>query len=153
MYLSKFSASVFSLLLLAAIAWPVGENWKPKPKDEFPLSYFPMFSFKREAVQELSYFVGYDAQNQRYCIPYDYIGSGGFNQVRRQLNKKVRRDKGPQLTEKVAKRLSSCRLAPYNELVRVDLVTGRYHLDNYFLTGDKNPLAETVIASKTIVKP
>jgi hypothetical protein len=153
MHLSKFSASVFSLLLLAAIAWPVGENWKSKPKDEFPLSYFPMFSFKRDSIFQVNYFIGYDVRNQRCYIPYEYIGSGGLNQVRRQLNKKVREEKGDRIAEKVAKRLANCKTAPYNELVRVDLVTGRYHLDNYFLTGDKNPLAETVIASKTIVKP
>ncbi len=153
MQLSQTSAAFCSLLVLGAIFWPVSENWKAKPKDAFPLSYFPMFSYKRDAVHELSYFVGYDANNNRYQIHYDYIGSGGFNQVRRQLNKKVRRDKGPQLTEKVAKRLAKSKDAPYSDIVRVDLVTGHYHLENYFLKGEKQPLSETVLASKTIERP
>ena len=44
------------------------------------------------------YFVGYDSLQNRYKIPYKLIGTGGFNQVRRQLQKSARQGKGEQLS-------------------------------------------------------
>ncbi|MBK9337873.1 MAG: hypothetical protein IPM98_15540 [Lewinellaceae bacterium] len=153
MYQSKSLAAVCSFIILAAIVWPVQENLKRKPKDSFPLSYFPMFSQKRDSVYTVSYLVGYDAQGRELLVPYCYAGSGGFNQVRRQINKKVKQGKGVALTEKVAKRLAKTDRAPYNRLVRVALMTGTYHLDHYFLHRQKTPLQESLVAETTIDKP
>ncbi len=152
MKFSKSIAGLFSIVLLAVIAWPIRENWRAKPKDDFPLSYYPMFSHKREPNHSLPYFVGYDVANNRYPISYQYCGNGGFNQVRRQINKKVRRGEHDKLTQKVAKRLGRCKEAPYNQLVRVELVTGTYHLESYFTTGNKAPLTEETLSSQRIAR-
>ncbi|GAB4497027.1 MAG: hypothetical protein OHK0019_29830 [Saprospiraceae bacterium] len=150
---SKSAAVVASLILLSAILWPIRENWQKEPKDAFPLSYFPMFSLKRDTTCRVNYFVGFDNRGNRVVIPYRFVGSGGFNQVRRQINKKVRQGKGDALAQKVSKRLSKTSMAPYTELKRVALCTGTYDLDCYFLKGQKTPLEEIVVAEKTIEKP
>jgi hypothetical protein len=150
MRLNKIAATTVSLLCLAAILYSIRENWQEKPRDNFPLSYFPMFSHKRDSVMNFNYLVGYDSMGHRWAVPYRFVGSGGFNQVRRQINKKVRQDKGDKLCEKVAKRLKNCTELPYSELTRVDLVTGAYHLDDYFLRSKKLPVHEKIIASEKI---
>lgn len=150
---SKSAAAVASLIILSAILWPIRENWQKKPKDAFPLSYFPMFSQKRGTTYSVNYFVGFDDRGNRVAVPYRYAGSGGFNQVRRQINKKVRQDKGDALTQKVSKRLSKTDRPPYSELERVVLCTGTYDLDCYFLKGQKTPLTETVVVEKIIDRP
>lgn len=150
---SKSFAIIFSLFLLFAILLPIKENWRTKPKDGFPLSYYPMFSLKRGETNTLNYFVGYDANNNRYHLPYKYVGSGGFNQVRRQINKQCRKGKEARLTKKVARRLAKCKDAPFNTLQRIELVRGTYHLENYFLTDNQMPVEEKFLSAKTIEKP
>jgi hypothetical protein len=153
MHLNKTLAVMVSCATLLAIMWPVQENWRDKPKDNFPLSYFPMFSYKRDSVMSLNYLVGYDTFGNRCVVPYWYAGSGGFNQVRRQINKKVRQEKGDQLIGKVAKRLQNCDEVPYSNLCRVELVEGSYHFEQYFSQGNKTPLRERCIATRNIERP
>ena len=149
---TKLAAAVFSVVIIVAILWPVRQNWKENPKDEFPFSYYPMFSHKRKATHSLPYFVGYDASGERYRIPYKYAGTGGFNQVRKQINKRARQGDVDELTKKVATRLARSKKAPYNQLVRVEMVRGKYHLDDFFLSEDKLPIKETVYSYQNIEK-
>jgi len=44
------AASVFGLSLLAAVLWPLRENWRAARRDSFPLSYYPMFSARRRSA-------------------------------------------------------------------------------------------------------
>lgn len=149
----KVFAALFSLLLLGALLWPVRQNWQEKPKDNFPFSYYPMFSQKRNSTYEVSYLVGYDAAQQRHIIPYTFAGSGGLNQVRRQINKEVRKGRGEKLAARVARRVNKSKVAPYAQLECLEVVTGEYHLENYFINGDKAPILEKVAGSKNIVEP
>ncbi len=150
---TKSSAAIFSALILFAIMYPIKENWQAKPKDNFPLSYYPMFSHKRDSTYSVNYFVGYDAQGNRMLIPYKFAGNGGFNQVRRQINRKCKEGEAKALTRKVAKRLAKSQEAPYNELERITLVKGTYHLDDYFVKGDKTPRKEKVLSKRKITRP
>jgi len=150
MHLSKPFALFFSVAVLFAILLPVRENWKEKPKDSFPLSYFPMFSSKRDSICTVNYFVGYDTLGNRYYIPHALVGAGGFNQVRRQVNKKVRSENVEKITQKVAKKVAKCQEVPYCHLVRIALVRGDFDLNNYFQKGIKMPQHEKVIFTKTI---
>lgn len=152
MILSKRAATVFSFTIAGAVLWPVTENFKKKPADNFPLSYYPMFSLKRKPDHTLNYIVGYDADNKRYYIPYRYIGSGGLNQVRRQLNKKVRKDDTDAVLQKVAKRIIRKNESPYNRLIKIQLVRGRFDFDTYFMSGSKLPEDEKILAFKMIEK-
>lgn len=150
---SKKTAIVLSFIIAVAILWPITENFKRKPADSFPLSYYPMFSSKRGSGYSLNYIIGYDAANTRYYIPYKYIGSGGLNQVRIQLNKKVKRKDTDKILQKVEKRLIKRNEPPYNQLVKLELIRGRFDFDAYYLSGNKLPQDEKTLAIKLIEKP
>lgn len=149
----KTVAVIFSIVLLGLMLSPVVENWRNLPKDNFPLSYYPMFSKKRESTYTLRYLVGYDSAQQRYHIPYHYIGNGGFNQVRRQINKQCKNGKSKKLAKKVARRLAKTKDVPFANLERVEVVKGTYDFETYFSKGDKTPLSEKVLSTQNIVKP
>lgn len=139
-------AIVGSMIILVFIMFPVVENWREKPKDSFPLSYYPMFSHKRGATYGVYYFVGYDSAENRYKIPYKLAGTGGFNQVRRQIKKKARSTRAKAFTQQVAERVTKQRDYPFNQLVRIELVKGYYHLENYFVKNDTLPTREYLIS-------
>lgn len=141
---SKWSASLLSLVLLGAILLPVVENWVETPRDDFPLSYYPMFTFEKTDRQRVTYLVVYDSAMNRFRLPYWYAGLGGMNQVRRQINKLVDRGQAGRLCRNVASRVArSEELSP--DLAAVEVVTG-YFLMTQFFAGDRTPIAETVRA-------
>lgn len=142
---SKWSAGLFSILLMVVLLLPITENWKEAPKDDFPLSYYPMFSHRRAATHSLNYVIGYDQSMNWHYIPYRYIDSGGFNQVRRQLNKRVREDNYKGVLPKVARRLKRSDQAPYNKIITIELVRGRFRYADYFIKKDKKPLSEKIL--------
>ncbi|NJL74529.1 MAG: hypothetical protein HC892_05290 [Saprospiraceae bacterium] len=147
---SKFGALVFSMILIIILASPIKENWKAKPKDNFPLSYYPMFSKKRDTSYTLNYLVGFDANNKRHCIPYYMVSSGGMNQVRRQINKKCKEGESDKLAKKVARRIANSEKAPFDKLEKVVVMEGTYHLEDYFLADRKAPLKEKIISTQIV---
>ena len=82
--LQKGLAGLFGLLLMGATVAPIEQNWRPHPNDNFPFSYYPMFSEKRGEIYAVSYIVGLDVQGNRHLISHRLAGSGGLNQTRRQ---------------------------------------------------------------------
>lgn len=147
----KPTAVLLSLAMIIAVLWPLQENWRDKPRDNFPLSYYPMFSSKREAIETFYYLVGRDQQGTRYLIPYKYAGSGGLNQVRRQIRKIVQQDRAPELARSVARRLARNEKAPWSNIVSVAVCRGRYSVDDYF-HGRKDPVQEQVKASSPVTR-
>ena len=147
---TKTTAAIFSICFLLAVLFPVKENWSPRPKDNFPNSYYPMFSKKRGDSYTVNYFIGLDASNNAYILPYNFAGTGGFNQVRRQINRAVRNGDGKKLVKKVARRVARKRGSPYNQIVKVQLIRGTFNFDAFFLHDDLNPESSRVIASKKV---
>jgi hypothetical protein len=140
----KRLAGAFSIIVLAVVASPIVENWKSPPRDDFPLSYYRMFSEERADTQRASYLVGLTGWGERLLIPYRYAGSGGMNQVRRQMNKLIERGDALKLCQTVATRVSRAggRLP---ELRTIEVTTGTFRLSDYF-TGRQTPIAEHVSA-------
>ena len=129
--------------------WPVQQNWRDKPHDSFPLSYYPMFSAKREAIETFYYFVGLDKDGKRYFIPHSLAGDGGHNAVRRQIAKMAREGKADDVAQAVAKRLAARQTGKWSKIVSVSLVTGRYAVDDYF-HGKKDPVSEKIRATAQV---
>jgi hypothetical protein len=142
----KLLASLFSIALVCAVLWPIHQNWKSKPHDSFPLSYFPMFSAKRKAVESFCYVVGRDENGARYLIPYLFIGLAGENQTRRQIDRIVREHRATELAGSVARNLAGESEAPWSRIATVAVVRGSYVVDDYF-HGRKAPASEKVLAS------
>jgi hypothetical protein len=138
-----------SVLMIAAVLWPIRQNWRINPRDDFPLSYYPMFSARRSQKLEVTYLVGFDAHGNRAMLPYTFVGTGGFNQVRRQIGRIVERGDADQLCRIAAAALAGKRNDRYAGIVEVQLVQGTYRLLDYF-NGHKQPLAERVLASYSI---
>jgi len=150
---SKPLATMFSILILAALLWPVQENFERKPEDDFPLSYYPMFSHKRKATYSMPYVVGYDSLQNRYFIPYKYAGTGGFNQVRRQMRQMVRENRHEELIVRVAERLEDRKRAPFDKLERIELVKGKYHFEDFFLHDQREPISEKILSTRNLTNP
>ena len=147
---SKPLAAVFSVVLLAVVASPIVENWRTPAHDDFPLSYYRMFSEERADLQRITYLVGIDNQGSRFLVPYQYAGSGGMNQVRRQMNKLVAGGSAPRLCQTVASRVSRAR-SRLPDLRTIEVTTGTYRLSEYF-TGRQAPVTENVNARCTVAR-
>src|ERR1044071_9853018 len=117
----KRVAVLASLAMIGAVLWPVRQSWRDDPKDSFPLSYYPMFSAERRAVEGFYYFVGHDKAGKRYYIPHSFAGDGGHNAVRRQIAKMVREDRSDELAQTVAKRLAARETGKWSKIVSVNV--------------------------------
>lgn len=148
-FAEKWFARYFSLVIIGLVLWPIRENWRKRPKDSFPLSYYPMFSARRSKSVKVTYLVGFDEHDQRVILPYKFAGSGGMNQVRRQIRRLVAKGHAERLCQAVAANVERQHREPWTNLVRVQVVTGTYRLNDYFL-GKKDPLNEVVHAESTV---
>ncbi len=142
----KALAGAASLLTVCAVLWPVMENWRKKPKDGFPFSYYPMFSAKRSKSASVTYLVGLGAEGERHVLPYRYAGAGGLNQVRKHIRKAVVGGKADELARLVAARIVLDGQERFSGVVTVQVVTGKYRLGDYFV-GKQDPVSEVVHAS------
>ena len=145
----KRAAAYMSLALVGAVLWPIHENWRSNPRDDFPLSYYPMFSTKRDAVETFYYMVGLDAQGGRHYIPYRYAGPGGLNSTRRQIRKLVREGHATELAQKVAHRVKRAENPPMSEVVTVNICRGEFSVDDFY-HGKKTPVTEDVRGSARV---
>ncbi len=148
----KAPAVVLSLLAVCAVLWPIAENWKQKPNDSFPLSYYPMFSKSRGESTQLSYLVGIDDRGTEHVIRYTYAGTGGFNQVRKQIRKGVHQGNGEQICRRVASRIARKNSGPLSAVKTVFLVTGTFRLDQYF-AGNTRPESVSIEAFCDVNRP
>ncbi len=142
----KRRAALASLAMIGAALWPIQENWRKDPHDSFPLSYYPMFSAKRRAIETFNYLVGHDAKGKRYLIRHSFAGHGGLNSVRRQINRMVREDRANDVAHMVATNLATRDQGKWSKIVSVAVVTGRYKVDDWF-HGRKEPVSEKIMAS------
>lgn len=145
----KRRAALLSMALVAAVVWPIQENWQKKPKDSFPLSYYPMFSARREAVETFYYALGIDAEGERHQIPYKMIGDGGGNQVRRQLRKIMNEGRAPELARSIARKLARSDSERWSKIVTIQVCRGKYAVDDFF-RGKKEPVSETITGSAPV---
>ncbi|MEM0940130.1 MAG: hypothetical protein AAGI25_10125 [Bacteroidota bacterium] len=150
MSFSQTQALIFSITLLLVTLSPIAQNWVKKPKDSFPLSYYPMFAKKRSQNYGLYYVVGEDTLGQRMKIPYKLSGTGGFNQVRRQINRARKNKGGLPFLKKTAHTISKKEPGLYGRLTSLELVKGYYSLERYFLYNNTLPILERKIATYKI---
>jgi predicted DCC family thiol-disulfide oxidoreductase YuxK len=150
-HLQKAFAALLGCLVMGGVLAPIVQNWRASPKDNFPLSYYPMFSEKRRATYLVNYLVGVDGEGNRQLIPHQFAGRGGFNQTRRQINKLEREGKASVLCRAVAGKVARKAASPYSGIVTIRVVSGRFRFADYF-TGKKAPLAERVRASCQVLR-
>jgi hypothetical protein len=147
----KLVAAAFSLAVLGAMLSPVVKNWQERPRDSFPLSYFPMFSYGLSDLQTEHYLAGWDAQGNRYAIHHSYVAPGGsVVRIRREtVQAMVKRGQAAALCRSVSQRIAEKNPRSLRSLVRLQVVTGRFSLAEY-LHGNKAPISENVRATCAI---
>ncbi|MFC7404083.1 hypothetical protein [Georgenia alba] len=129
-------ALLLGAALVAAVASPVRQNWSAEKVDDFPLSYYPMFSARRRRHGRVVHVVADHADGTTRDVPYRRLGDGGFNQVRRQVAKRASSAAGADdLAREVLARLSGDLEPP----VRVRVLRSTYVYDDFF-AGHRAPL-------------
>jgi UDP-N-acetylmuramoyl-tripeptide--D-alanyl-D-alanine ligase len=139
-------AWVLSMVVLGAALLPVQENRSKYPVDSFPLSYYPMFSHAHPEIQTFTYVLATDDSARRHYVHYRHCGSGGLNQVRKQIAKIARYGEkdASELCRAVAGRLAQREPEFFSRLTRVSLVSGEFRPTEYFGAGRKEPISERV---------
>lgn len=128
----KILISIISFVFVLVVLSPITQNWKQKPKDDFPLSYYPMFSFKRDNYLYIAYLKGIDEEGKHYKVPYDYVIKGaGFNRSRKQISKTLINNKAMELCKQTLRNLNTVDKEPYNKITEVIVLSGQVHIDKY----------------------
>lgn len=137
---TKPTAYAAALGIVAVVGSPIRENFKPlaKREDDYPLSYFPMFSHKRGRVGRVNHLIGLDAEDNEIPLAYTLAGHGGLNQVRRQINRRVREKKAVAVARDVAANVAASNKRAYADVERVQVVTSWHDYDEWF-DGNKVP--------------
>ena len=134
---------IFSGLMLFLVWWPVQENWHQPPVDNFPLSYYPMFSFERKEFAHVTHPIGYTQDQKRITIPLEYIGVGGMNTVRKQLRKIIHLDEEhrKQYCLSILQKINESGDQQLQQIREIRLITGIYYIADYY-QGQKLPRSE-----------
>lgn len=132
---------------VSAVLFPLRQHLRaPSDRvDGFPLSYYPMFSKRRRKNTKIVYVVCVHSDGLRHPLPHEVLGSGGFNQVRHQLNRLVRQDRAQIFATTLAARLD--RKPGCRDAVRVEVVRGTFDLDACMVNRRVCGSSETVVAT------
>lgn len=130
----RMLACALGAAMLAIVASPVLQHRRPTPIDGFPLSCYPMFSARRGSTVTVVHVEASDDEGS-WPVSYRRLGTGGFNQVRRQVARRARTADGASaLARVVLQALADDDRPP----TRVRVVRSRFVSATY-LAGDRTP--------------
>ncbi|SJM64178.1 hypothetical protein [Gulosibacter sp. 10] len=124
-------------------------------RDSFPLSTYPMFSVDRKGRVVVPHVIGVTAHGERVVPHYRHYGSGGLNQVRKQVARALRRGRAAEVAQRYADSLADSQAraaeaagaasADEAAIVTVAVVRSRFVFEDYF-AGRRLPDAESIRA-------
>src|SRR5690625_704643 len=95
--------AVFAGILLSPARHYFGTQKQVKrqkfARDSFPLSTYPMFSTDRKGRVTVPHVIGITDDGQRVPLHYRHYGTGGLNQVSKQIARGVRRGKAADIAQ------------------------------------------------------
>lgn len=144
-------ATIVSLVVVAIVYWPVHQNWSDSPVDDFPLSYYPMFTSQRSSKMTIYHAVGRTQDGDTVNLPGKLAGAGGLNTVRKQMRKMCQNGRADELAAKVAERLAGSRLASQHKIMAVEVVKSRYALESC-IAESVDPVSREVLATHPVQK-
>ena len=136
---SRLPVIIFSLAILLLVLSPITQNWSSDPQDDFPLSYYPMFTKARRERTSIYHPIGFQADGTTVNLRRHLAGSGGMNQIRRQMRKMVKQGRAQELGERIVQRVARSDKPELAAIESVAIVTSRYNIDAYF-QGDRQPV-------------
>jgi hypothetical protein len=105
-----------------------------------------MFSALRAAEYSTPTLVAFNAEGKPTVLNYELAGSGGFNEVRRQVRSRIAKNKAKTLCRKVARRVAREEDLKSLDLSTVQVITATHNIDAYF-AGNKTPVRQKVHAT------
>ena len=144
--------AAFAGVLLAPVRHYIGSPKQVRrnkfARDSFPLSTYPMFSTDRKGRIIVPHVVGITAEGERLPLHYRHFGTGGLNQVRKQIARGIRRGDAANIAQRYADSLAATKRRREADVVRVLVVRSRFLFDDYFADDarPKLPAEETVYA-------
>jgi hypothetical protein len=146
--LTRTRATVWTVLVCGTVLSPIVQGFRETSRDDFPLSWFPMFARARPAVETPVYAVAIGG-GERAPIGWRYWGHGGFNQGASQLI--VAAGAGKRVLVPLCQRIATAvAKAPPRGIAapsEVRILRGDYALATYFGAGDPTPIRERVLVS------
>ncbi|MGQ0479738.1 MAG: hypothetical protein ACT4O0_01715 [Pseudonocardia sp.] len=146
-------AGLFAVAVLGALLYPLRQYRKPRAQrvDGFPLSYYPMFSSRRNDKKLIKYVIAVRDDGSRGYLHYRHLGAGGLNQVRRQLGRAQDEDRVPAWTSALAEKLAA--KDELRDVRRIEVIEGLFDLDNCLLGHQVLVDEETVLGSADLPRP
>lgn len=147
---SRIWPALFSVAVLLLVISPIVQNLRPKSqvRDNFPLSYYPMFSIKRENLHRQAHMVALEESGESILIHYRMLGSGGLNQNRRQLGRLMKEGRQEELIrflDAVAERIVSSDKEKFQGYTAVAAVKSTYDLNAHFTRQSQQPVFVEII--------
>ena len=144
--MSKTWAIRLSIALIVVILLPIHKKLRGHRGDSFPLSWYPMFSRPRPALEPVDYVIGVTAEGTRHIVHSRHHVGGPMNRARRQLNRLGKRAKNSKtLCEGVAEKFSRRRRGTMSKVVQVWFVRGRFNLKEYFGDNTQSATKEKIL--------
>ena len=144
----KSISILLSLLLTFALLSPLKKEWRGEDGDSFPLSWYPMFSKPRPALEQISYMVGVLPDGTRRVIKSNYFVRGNMNQARMHVAKYARQKKtSDELCKRASEKMSKKKRGPKSRMGQVRLVRGYFSREAYFGSDQELPEKDVVKAA------
>jgi len=144
----KSISILLSLLLTFALLSPLKRDWRGEDGDSFPLSWYPMFSKPRPALERIVYMVGVLPDGTRRVIKSNYFARGPMNQARMHVAKYAQRKKtSDELCKRASEKMSKRTRGSKSRMGQVRLVRGHFSREAYFGAGQELPEKDVVMAA------
>ena len=123
--------AVVSILVIALTAAPVLEN--PVKDDDFPLSTYPMFAYRRGTRHSFEYAIGWTASNERRTIKPRHVANNEVMQARTTFSSSKSKRKLPELCTRIAGKVA--RDGALADVVRIEIVQGTHEAIDFLVRG------------------
>jgi len=151
MPMTRLGATVWTVLVCGAVLSPIVQSFRDTPRDDFPLSWFPMFAAARPEVEKPVYAVAVGGTEQAF-VASRYWTSGGFNQGASQLIRAASRSGALRpLCERIAGAVAKKPPRGVSAPTEVQIRRGWYSLQTFFGENDRTPIREVVLVTCPVV--
>ena len=130
-------AYLIAIVLTGAVLWPL--QW-PEGRDGFPLSTYPMFTFRREGTVPVRHVLVQSADGQLRPVPPDLVANGAVMQASRTVRSAIQDGRADRLCAEVARRMARADDRRRPTPATVVVATSTFEISRYF-SGDRQPLS------------
>ena len=127
--------AVVSIIVIALTAAPVFED--PAKGDDFPLSTYPMFAWKRGAAHTFEYAIAWTEAGERRTVRPRHVANNEVMQARTAFSTASSKRMLPDLCKRIAGRVAKD--PALADVVRIEIVRGRHDAVGFLVRGERGP--------------